>query len=89
MKARRIATELEKEILKDIKSLLRAKSQEEFVELEAKSVAGGLWPEEFCSYYQRNLQADIIATSRFKTEPMGVYYPNAGVSDNSRLVQLM
>ena len=81
-----MASELEKEILKDIKCLLRANSEADFLATEARIVAESLWPGEFSSYYQKNLQADVLATSRFKTEPLGVYYPNAGVSNNSRLV---
>ena len=86
MKTRRMTPDSETRILKDIKALLRANSEEMFLEVETRAVEEKLWPENFSSYYQKNLKADVSATSKFKTEPLGVYYPNAGVSNNSRFV---
>ena len=72
---------------RSIKQLLNANSETDFIQIEENLLSeGGLLPRSAILYYQRCLQKDVRGSSKFRTEPLGVFYPGTGVNNNPRFL---
>ena len=69
-----------------VRNLLHAETKELFELLESSmtDTANNEWPESFRKYYLTYLANDVRSSSRYQTEPLGIYYPGTGVSNNPR-----